>query len=123
MRDTFIAALETQHDLGKRSDTGFIPETWAFYVGEVQKVCLGTETTPIEKAENKLDTVYILHSSKGCLLVFLMEIAMERLGMGRKTIWDWKGPRDREIHRSGHHMGRYHREEIPSKYPPYMFTA
>ena len=31
MHDVFIDALEKQHDLGKRGDTGFKPEACAYY--------------------------------------------------------------------------------------------
>lgn len=43
---------------------GLNPRLGAFCAVEGQEVCLGTETTPIEKAKNKLDTVYILDNLK-----------------------------------------------------------
>ena len=37
MHDVFIDAFEKQHDLGKRSDTGFKPEAWVHCAAKVQK--------------------------------------------------------------------------------------
>lgn len=54
MLDIFIDALEKQHDLGKRSDTGFKPEAWVYCVAQVQNVYSGKETIPVEKLKNKL---------------------------------------------------------------------
>ena len=61
MHDTFIDALENQHDLGKRSDTGFKPEAWAYCVTRVQDVYAGKEAIPVEKLKNKLDHVCIFY--------------------------------------------------------------
>lgn len=63
MHDTFIKALEKQHDSGKRSDTGFKPEAWIFCVARVQNVYTGNEPIPIEKLKNKLDHVRIFNIS------------------------------------------------------------
>lgn len=57
MHDVFIDALEKQHDLGKRSDTGFKPEAWVYCLAEVQNVYTGKEIIPVEKLKNKLDHV------------------------------------------------------------------
>ncbi len=57
MHDVFIDALEKQHNLGKRSDTGFIPEAWVYCVAEVQNVYTGKGIILVEKLKNKLDHV------------------------------------------------------------------
>ncbi len=57
MHDIFIDSLEKQHDLGKRSDTGFKAEAWVYCVAQVQSVYPGKEAIPVEKLKNKLDHV------------------------------------------------------------------
>ena len=57
MHDIFIDSLEKQHDLGKRSDTGFKAEAWVYCVAQVQSVYSGKEAIPVEKLKNKLDHV------------------------------------------------------------------
>lgn len=59
MNDIFMDALEKQHDLGKRSDTGFKSEAWVYCVAQVQNVYSGKETIPAEKLKNKLDHVRV----------------------------------------------------------------
>lgn len=61
MHDTFIEALENQHNLGKRSDTGFKAEAWTYCVAEVQSVYTGEKTISVEKLKNKLDHVRIFN--------------------------------------------------------------
>ena len=66
MHDTFIEALEKQHDLGKRSDTGFKLEAWVFCMAEVQNAYTGEEAIPVEKLKNKLDHVCIFNLIRIC---------------------------------------------------------
>lgn len=53
----FLQLLEEQHDLGKRSDTGFKPESWSIFREAVQKEYTGTGYIKIEKIGSKLDYV------------------------------------------------------------------
>lgn len=53
----FLRLLEEQHDIGKRSDTGFKPESWNIFREGVQKEYKGTGYIKIEKLRSKLDYV------------------------------------------------------------------
>ena len=57
MLDTFIKLLEEQHDVGKRSDTGFKPEAWVICREAIQEKYTGIEYIKIEKLKSKLDYV------------------------------------------------------------------
>ena len=69
----FTNALQEQHDLGKRTDTGFgfKPEAWAICVAEVQNVCSGKEAITVDKLKDKLDYVCTLKSICGYIADFL----------------------------------------------------
>ncbi len=57
MLDTFIKLLEKQHDLGKKSDTGFKPEAWVICCEAIQEKYTVTEYIKIEKLKSKLNFV------------------------------------------------------------------
>lgn len=61
MLQTLVDSLEKQHDLGKRSDTGWKPEAWSVCLEDVQSVYTGTEVIPLEKLKAKLDYVSARH--------------------------------------------------------------
>lgn len=67
MIDTLIDALEKQHDLGRRSDTGFTPEAWAICAARVQAVYAGEETIPVEKLKKKLEDVCLFNFTCTCM--------------------------------------------------------
>lgn len=59
MHGAFIDVLEKQHDLSKRSDTGFKFEAWVFCIAEVQNDYSGKEVIPVEKRVHNLIHRYI----------------------------------------------------------------
>lgn len=48
MHNVFINALEKQHNLGKRSDTGFKSEAWVYCPAEVQNVDSGKKSSVLK---------------------------------------------------------------------------
>ena len=54
---TFLRLLEEQHDLGKRSNTGFKPEAWAIFRDGIQAEFTGSGYIRTEKIRSKLDYV------------------------------------------------------------------
>lgn len=65
MITNFLQLLEEQHDLGKRSDTGFKPEAWNIFRGGIQSEFTGTGYIKIKKIRSKLDYVRKLMIKRG----------------------------------------------------------
>ena len=53
----YLKLLEKQHDIGKRSDIGFKPESRNIFCEGVQKEYKGISYIKIEKLQSKLDYV------------------------------------------------------------------